>query len=237
VPVRYAPLSVIHSVALLSIGLVMAGCGMDVTVSRTPAYAPRSITLSVFGVFKNGRMDPAAWDEWAPTIAAAVGSTSCPAAFDDHMEKSAPALFSELDESTQQDGITDELLDRAASSARGDALLVIETFGGTTHLGKRGSADAAPAPTPAPSSPPPTGRHRGRGGMRGAPAQTTPRELPRDSFDVSVGVYSIRAHEVMASVRLHTDGAASPDALHELAEKLHDTLHGARCTGWAWQSD
>ncbi|HEX4336181.1 MAG TPA: hypothetical protein VH062_09725 [Polyangiaceae bacterium] len=229
-------MSGLHSVALLSICLITVGCGTDVTVNRTPAYVPGAVTLSVFGVFKNGRMDPAAWDEWAPTIAAAVGSATCPAAFDDHMEKSVPALFSELDESTQQDGITDELLDRAAASARGDALLVIETFGGATLSRKRGSADATPAPPPAPTSPP-AGRHRGRGGMRGAPAQSASPEPPRDALDVSVGVYSIREHEVTASVRLHTDGTASPDTLRELSAKLRETLHGARCAGWAWQED
>jgi len=225
-------LSGIRWVVPVFIGLAVVACGTDVTMYRAASYTPRDITLSVLGVFRNGRMDPGAWAEWAPTIAAAVGDGTCSAAFDDRMEKGAPALFSELDESTRQDGITDEILDRAAPSALGGAILVIEVFGRASSPKKPANGEASSGPAPA-SSQPSVGRRQGRGRMRGASA--APPQPPRDLLEVSIGVYSIRDRQVTASVQMHADAGASSDALHELSGKLRDTLHGARCAGWTWQ--
>jgi hypothetical protein len=215
------------------IGLAVAACGADVTAYRSATYAPRDLTLSVLGVFRNGRMDSGAWNEWSQTIAAATGDASCSAAFDDRMEKAAPALFSELDESTRQDGITDEILDRMAPSARGGAILVIEAFGRGPPK-KAGTEEAQPQQAPA-SSPAPMGRRGGRGGRRGATPTSAPRESPREELEISIGVYSVHDHQVTASVQMHADAGSSTDALHELSAKLGETLHGARCAGWTWQ--
>ena len=227
-------LSAAPCIAILAFGVIFCACGSDVTAQRTANYAPRGVTLSVLGVFKNGRMDAAAWNEWAPTIAAATGDPTCAAAFDDRMEKAAPALFSELDEGTRQDGITDEILDRAAPSALGDAILVMEVFGKAPQVKKREEPEVTPQPAPAPA-PQSMGRRAGRGGRGSANPGPAPRQPPRDELDVSIGVYSIRDRQVMASVQMHTDSGASSDALHELSEKLRETLHGAKCAGWKWQ--
>jgi hypothetical protein len=72
--------------------------------------------------------------------------------------------------------------------------------------------------------------------MGGANASAPPREPPRDELDVSIGVYSIGDRQVLASVRMHTEAGASADAPQALSEKLRETLHGARCAGWKWQS-
>jgi hypothetical protein len=220
-------------IALLAVALITCACGADVTAQRAPNYAPRDVNLSVLGVFKNGRMDAAAWNDWASTVAAATGDGTCAAAFDDRMEKAAPALFSELDESTRQDGITDEILDRAAPSALGNAILVLEVFGTPPRVKKADGVEPPPRQTPAPS---PSPGRRGRGRMGGANASAPPREPPHDELDVSIGVYSIGDRRVLASVRMHTETGASADALQTLSEKLRETLHGARCAGWKWQS-
>jgi hypothetical protein len=217
---------------LLALAPIISACGVDVTVHRAPNYSPRDVTLSVLGVFKNGRMDAAAWNDWAATIAAATGAAGCTPAFDDRMEKAAPALFSELDESTRQDGITDEILERAAPSALGDAILVIESFGRAAQTKKPDDAETAPQQAPAP--PPPSMGRRGRG-RSVANTSAAPREAPRDELDVSIGVYSIRDRQGLASVQMHTDAGASADAIQTLSEKLRETLHGARCAGWTWQ--
>lgn len=221
-------------IALLAVALTVCACGgVDVTAQRAPNYVPREVTVSVLGVFKNGRMDAAAWNDWAATIDAAVGDRACAPAFDEGMEKAAPTLFSDIDETTRQDGITDEMLDRVAPSALGDAILVMEVFGTPPQMKKSESAEPPPQPAPPPQS---LGRRKGRGMRGGAPASAPPREPKRDEFDVSIGVYSIRERQVLASVQMHTDAGASADALRKLSEKLRETLHGARCAGWTWQS-
>src|SRR6516162_5998817 len=116
-------------IASLAVALIVCGCGSDVTTYRTPNYAPHDVPLSVLGVFKNGRMEAAAWGDWAPAIAAATGDGTCAAAFDEGMEKAVPGLFSELDDIILKQKTAYEILDRAATSALGDAILVMEVFG------------------------------------------------------------------------------------------------------------
>ena len=225
-------MSGIRWLTLLALGPVILACGSDVTVQRVASYAPHGTTLSVLGVFKNGRMDPGAWNEWAPTIVAAVGDETCTAAFDDRMEKAAPALFTELDEQTRQDGITDELLDRAASNARGGAILVVEVFGGVSPVKKPGNE------APAPAAPPPsTMRGQGRGRRRSMAPSAAPPRQSHDQLDVSVGVYSLHEHQVMASVEMHADAGGSSDELRAFSDKIRAMLHGAKCAGWAWQDE
>ncbi|HVW25654.1 MAG TPA: hypothetical protein VHC69_09805 [Polyangiaceae bacterium] len=220
---------------MLALALTTCACGADVTTYRAPNYAPRRVTLSVLGVFKNGRMDAAAWNDWAPTIADATGDETCTAAFDDRMEKAAPALFNELDESTRQDGVTDEILDRVAPSALGNAIMILEVFGRPTPMKKAEDVEASPQQAP-PASAPLSGRGRGRGRLGGANQSAARNGPPTDALEVSIGVYSIRDQQVIASVQMHPDAGESADALQKLSEKLRETLHGAKCAGWIWQS-
>jgi hypothetical protein len=215
---------------VLAAALSVCACGTDVTVQRTPNYAPRDVTLSVLGVFKNGAMDAGAWNDWAPTVARATGNGACSAAFDDRMATAVPTLFSDLDESTRQDGITDEVLDRVATDALGNAILVLEVYGGVAKVKKPGEAEATPQQPPA--SPP---QAMGRGRRRGATPSAAPREPPPEKLEVSIGVYSIRDRQVVASVQMRADADASADATQELSGKLRETLHGAKCAGWTWQ--
>lgn len=180
-------------------------------------------------------MDAAAWNDWAPTIADATGDETCTAAFDDRMEKGAPALFNELDERTRQDGITDEILDRVAPSALGNAILILEVFGRPTQMKKADDVEASPQQAP-PAAAPLSGRGRGRGRFGGAAESAARSGPPPDTLEVSIGVYSIRDQQVIASMQMHPDAGESADALQKLSEKLHETLRGARCAGWTWQS-
>jgi hypothetical protein len=212
--------------------LSVVGCGSDVelTVNHVPGYSGRNVAVSALGVFKNGRMDTGAWEEWQPVISGAIVNGKCDPAFDARMEKGAPALFTLLDESAKDEGITDEILDRVGPSARGGAILVIESFGRPPPK-KGASADAPPESKPAPQQQP-RGRGRGRGRMPVDSAEQ--REPPREKFEVSVGVYSVQAHEVVASVHLQY-ADTNKDALGAFSAKLRETLAGVTCTGWIWQ--
>lgn len=218
---------------LIAIALGVAGCGSDVqlSVNHAPGYSARNLTLSVLGVFKNGRMDAGAWGEWAPIISAAVGSNQCKPAFDENMEAAVRPLYDSFDDSTREDGITDEILDSVGKNARGDAILVIEAFGRPTPM-KVGSTEAAPAPAPPP--PQRSGRHgRGRSSAPAA-SETTPAPAPV-RFEASVGVYSLKTHEIVASVHTQYDAADSEAALAGFSRQLRATLLGATCADWAWQ--
>ena len=90
-------------------------------MNTAPGYVARDLRVSILGVFDNGRMNQAAWDDWSPMISAALHGTRCDPGFGDAMEKDASALFSDVDQSTRNDGITDELFDRLGASARGNS--------------------------------------------------------------------------------------------------------------------
>ncbi len=199
-------------------------------MNTAPGYVARDLRVSILGVFDNGRMNQAAWDDWSPMISAALHGTRCDPGFGDAMEKDASALFSDVDQSTRNDGITDELFDRLGASARGNSILIVEVFGHPKQ--KKAESTAAVAPDYSGQSQ--RGSGRGRRG-RGAPESVEPPPSAETKYEVSIGVYSPSVHEVVASVVL-SDESPSSDTLNEFAAKLRATLAGATCAGWKWQS-
>jgi hypothetical protein len=209
----------------------MCACSdTELTVNTAPGYVARDLRVSVLGVFDNGRMNQAAWDDWSPMIAAALHGTRCDPGFSDAMEKDAPAVFSDVDQSTRNDGITDELFDRLGANARGNSILVVEVFG---HP-KQKKTDSTPTVAPDYSGQTQRGGGRGRRG-RGEPESVEPPASTETNYEVSIGVYSPSVHEVVASVVLSNESPSS-DTLNEFAAKLRATLAGATCAGWKWQS-
>ena len=228
----------------LSIALVAAlvtaasSCAEDAqfTTRFTPDYpsAPHA-TISVFGVFKDGRMSAEAWDYFSPVVASGgadggEASPACPAAFETALLARDMPLFTAVDSYARANGITEGLLEKFAQSAKGDLVMVITQSGKLPATGADGGASL-------PASQPPPQSGQGRGGMvgrRGSPGSTTGmrRVEPTDALELSAMLYSVHLHRSVGLVGMTYSGHSIDEAVKQFAQKLRATVPASPCAGW-----
>jgi len=219
--------------ALLAFGLATTACGeedVNFAVKYAPGYSNTGNTISIFGVFKDGRMSPEAWDELGPRFSAAFHEGPCQVAISSELRRSNLALFTAVDDAGRDEGITDVLLDRFTPAAVGNSILVITISG---HAPK-----AKPDPLHAATRSQMGGM--GRGGSPGPSRQyAAPGDpaLPKtartgDVFEVSASLFSGPRHQSVAQVAMAYKGASEEEALAKFVAKLAASFPGAACRGW-----
>jgi hypothetical protein len=201
------------------------------TVRTAPDFPKGRTTISVFGVFKDGRLSTDSWDQLGPGLSSAFADRTCEAAYSDRLLTTAPSLASALDDYARANGLTDELIDQVAPLAQGDAILVI-TIAGHPPL-PIGDAGAQPS---RPGNLQPSmrgGGRRGRGG--GMPTGTSRGNVTdRSVFEVSASLFSVRLHRSVAFVGMTYSGPSTDEALKRFADKLRTEMPGSTCSGWRW---
>jgi len=133
--------------ALLAFGLVSSACGdedINFAVKYAPGYSNNGNAVSIFGIFKDGRMSPDTWDEVGPRFSTAFHGTSCEIAISSELRRSNLPLFTAVDDGAREEGITDPMLDRFAPAAAGNSILVI-TIAGHAPKAKQDPIHAAGA--------------------------------------------------------------------------------------------
>ena len=146
------------SVALASIGLGGVGCGdAAFDVKYASDYAPGRATVSMFGIYRDGRLSPESWDQFGARLSASLHGDSCDIAYGENLRAQNPALFTSLDDYARANGVTDELFEQLASTAKGDLVMIVQMYGrppkkaGLRHpppkgtLAQMGGAGANPA--------------------------------------------------------------------------------------------
>jgi hypothetical protein len=198
--------------------------GPRLTVNYAPGFVREGVTMSVLGIFRDGRMNVEAWDQLGPRFSATLHKDTCEVAISAGLRAMQPAVFAAVDHHARAEGITDELLDKLAPAANGDSILVI-TVAGRPPKGKDGGASDS---TVTASTPRGLGRAGGRGG--GAPPPAGPRDT--NVFEVSASLFSKRQHQSVAMVAMTYAGPSEEEAIARFLEKLGASFPGATCAGW-----
>ena len=195
-------------------------------VRHAPGVAMTGISLSVFGVYKDGRMSSEAWNELGPKLSPALGKSTCEIVYGGAVVASKPALASKIDDYARESGITDDLLRQFGPMARGDAILVVTMAGEMPRAGDAGMRPSAPTITP---------RGRRGGGRRSVPRpEEHPRPGDRSTLELSASLYSIRLERSVASIEMTYSGTDLDAALERFRQELETTLPRAICVGWDW---
>jgi hypothetical protein len=202
-----------------------AGGDTQFHVEYADGFRPHGAAVSVFGVYKDGRMSPESWEELAPKLAAITGDVRCAAVVDAAFVKKDAALFSAVDDFARDNGVTDDLLAAFAPASAGDVILTIAVAGKYAR-----AAPAASASLPAPTSLPPS-RRGGRGRRRAsAPAERARAE--RNELEMSATLFSVSQRRSVASVEMKYTGTSGDEAVTEFVAKLRETMSGSTCAGW-----
>ena len=195
-------------------------------------FAPAKHVVSVFGVFKDGRMSPDTWDEVGHSLSTAFSSDSCPTEYGDELLTTNASLSSAIDDYVRANGIGDELLDAIAPAATGDVVVVFSIAGSVSNAHAQSQID--------PDALRPTGPSTMLGGSRarsGAAASMNPtaRRSSGDEatgLDLSASVFSVPLHRSVAMLQMRYFGKSMGEATRQFAAKLGSTLPGARCGAW-----
>lgn len=241
---------------------VMAACATSVegqsqfSVNRS-ADSPKIETVSVYGIFRNGRMSPGAWAEFGAALSRPFSQTACEAAYTNDLVNSNADLISAVDIYTKENGVSDELLDRFGARAKGDTIVVISMTGqparATTDAGVGNASKPASAQSPTgqgnyggSGAGPGGGRGMGRGGGgmgRGgfggqlpSSASDSHARSERDVWEIAAWFFSVRLHHTVSEVSMTYSGQDSEDALKAFVDRLGAEMPDVACRGWDWSA-
>lgn len=208
--------------------LATAGCAAQedaqFTARFAPGFSPSKLPVSVFAVYRDGRLSPETWAQIEPAFAAALGQQGCESAFGGHARASSPA-FASADEYAKANGVTEDLLDQFADKAKGDYILSLsmsgkpEPPGGEEGLeipqnpGMTNSRGQAPRPPPI------------KGGGKG-------KVRKRSILEIAATIYSVKQHKSMGRMVLKYEGATVEGGLKQFLAQFRDALPPVTCQGW-----
>ena len=224
-------------------------------VNATPVPAATNPeAVSVFGVFRNGRMSPEAWEDFGKVLSEPFSQGICQAAYDVVFTNANPELASTVDDYTKENGVSDDLLDKFAPLAKGDTILVIAINGqpakpaadvgvkqasqpaqdqSSSGQGNYGNSGAGPGGGPGGRG---MGRGGGgRGGMGGRRPQSAPVQHAKPDkgfWELTAFFYSVRLHKSTRQVDLTQPGQDMDGDLKLFVAKLGTEIPGVPCRGW-----
>jgi hypothetical protein len=195
-----------------------------------PGFVPGPTTISLLGVFHEGRMNRETWAQIGPPLSALLGQRTCEVAYGDRLGNADPELYAAIDESVKSEGVTEELLTRLAPAAEGDLILVVSLTGHTTISSgiEDGSAPGG-GRVPQPGSGSRMRNNRAPGGTQGRGA-----ELPE--IEISGTLFSARSHRRVARIHMAYSGSDLPEAIGKFVRRTGEMVPGSSCRGWRWRS-
>ncbi len=208
---------------MFSLAAACDGAEGPFTTRLASDFAPAGHSVSVLGIYKDGRMS-AAWDDVAPYFATALGGSDCEIGFST-LEAANGPLASAVDAFARDDGPSDDLLGQLAPAAKGDLVLVVTIAGQLpSHAGDAG------APQPQASA-----TRGGRGRYRPGNTQLRTQSVQDTNvLDVSASLYSVGQGRSVALLALEYSGASVDQAMRAFGDRLARTFPNTRCAGWDW---
>lgn len=225
----------------LGLLLLATGCRQQAVYATTFAqdFSPPHHVVSVFGVYKDGRMSSEEWGAIAARVSRSLGAAKCEAAYSESTTSPNHALWSAVDEYTLANGPTDDLLAKIAPAARGDLVLVVIVAGKLPTPEKiKVQDDNQNRRSPGALGPQGGGMGGGPGLSRNSGATFRPPAPPPsvDQLDLSASLFSVPKSTSVALVALQYSGESVDEAIAGFAAKLANALPGATCTGWNWEA-
>jgi hypothetical protein len=210
-------------------------CGEQTyTLNYAPNFSRTGKHISVFGVKRDGLMNPTGWAALGPEMSAPFDGNSCDVAYTEALSTVLPDLAATVHDSVRANGVTDELLTQLAPAAKGDTIMLITIAGHPSEGSGAGAMQSATAP----------GSGGGRGGRsgrvgRGGGLQTggaEPSNANTNPFSVSATFFSVAEHRTVGFVELAYSGARIDEALNEFRAKLELEFPRSTCAGWDWSA-
>ena len=216
-----------QAVAVVALfGAWCASCGgtTQLKVHHGPDYASvKHETVSVLGVYRDGRMSLDAWSDLGPPMSRPLSTGGpCSILFGKVLWDAKPALAGAIDDYARDNGVTDALLELLGTNAEGQTILIVQVWG---RLPEKRPVGASTQPTPTPG--------RGGGSRRMPPPTQKHQEASNDALEMSATLFSREAHHPVAVVTLRYTGDNADEAVEAFAGKVGQAFPGMKCVGWS----
>jgi hypothetical protein len=211
------------AVAFCLASILACDTSSQFTTKFASDFASAHRTISVLGVYKDGRMSDGGWALLKPHVLPALGGGGCALGYDVLAPTDSP-LADAIDDYTLADGPTDDLLAQLAPAARGDLILVLTLAG---RLPEHTKIDVSK--TPAPQAGGGSGGNAGNGGRW---AGVAPGAEDPNALDISASFYSVRDARSVALLALQYRGDSVDEAMAKFGTKLAGALPHAACADW-----
>ncbi len=192
----------------------------QISTSFASDFVPAHHSISVFGVFKDGRMSSESWGSLGPRITPALGGGHCDPAYGEPVIAGNRDLAAAIEDYASANGPTDDLLAQLAPAARGDLILVV-TAAGKLPAQRRVSVQDQP-------------QQHGAGpaykAQRGH--QTLNKQFDPNVLELSAQLFSVAQGRSVAVVDLQYTGDSIDEAVAKFTTQLALSLPGSTCTGW-----
>lgn len=211
--------------AAFLLALASASCGSadaDYRVQYAPGFAPERASVSVLGVYKDGRMSTSYWEKLGPKLSTVLGGKTCDPFFSERLSTEDPKLFAKIEKDAKEEGITQDLVSLVAPHARGELIMVVNVYG---RLPTQSKTDTSAGPQPSYG-----GGMQGRNAMGRSAAPRTPKD--DNALVMQADLMSTETREVMGRIALRYTGTSVDDALAKFIEKIKLELPTTACTGW-----
>ncbi len=220
--------------ALLGLGLLTACAGStQITTRYAPDFAHTPHTVSVLGVFKDGRMNADAWAQLGPGLSASLGGR-CQAGYD-ALASTNQGLSAAIDDVARANGVGDDLLERLAPAATGDLVLLV-TVAGQVATGTEPGPDTSLVA----GGPPVTGgnKYRGMSVPRGPTGSLNKNRPITDgtAFEIALTLYSVSQRRSVGSLQMLYNGPSVDDAVARISARMREELPGSTCSTWNWSA-
>jgi hypothetical protein len=190
----------------------------EMSVQYAPGFQPAQHKISIFGVYKDGRMNSEAWGGIAPGVSKALGGRLCDAAYGTAAFPADRDVTRAIDEYATSNGPTDDLLGQIAPAAAGDLVMVLTVAG---HL-----------PVPVKVSVQDQPQRQGPGGAYGGRGRHRGKDFDLNELQLAAQVFSVSEGKTVAVVNLDYTGQSVDEAWTKFTAQIGESLPGSECTGW-----
>jgi hypothetical protein len=206
------------------------GCLPDASFqSKTAPDFPLNgmMSVSVFGVYKDGIMSADAWDTFGSRLSKPFGSEKCDVAYGPrHLTKDA-SVVSAIEEYARDNGVSDELLAEVAKGAKSDVVVVFTVAGRVKKEGGDKSEKSSlftRGPTPQPIQ---------RGGVRTPPPRgSRAARIAAAQFTMAASFYSTKQHRSVGYLSMRYAGTSEEEAFASFDDKLAGIMPHATCVAF-----
>jgi hypothetical protein len=203
---------------LLAAALTACWGKAAMSVQYAGGFQPAGHKISIFGVYKDGRMNSEAWGGIAPGVSKALGGKRCDVAYGAAAFPADRDLTHAIDEYATANGPTDDLLGQIAPAAAGDLVMVLTVAG---HL-----------PVPVKVSVQDQPQQVGSGGAYGARGKHRGKEFDLNELQLAAQVFSVAEGKTVAVVNLDYTGESMDEAWTKFTAQVGESLPGSECAGW-----
>ncbi len=220
-------------VAASVVGAASSGCNTpdpNFHVATAPGFSKRTVTVSFLGIYRKGRLDPAAWSSFGQRIGQLFGP-ECAPGFTSELLNTSPEWGTWVDTRTRQDGPTADILAEIAPKAQGRLVLVVHLDEPDPHRTPPQVAGASSGATSPMTAPPPTPAAPRRRGPRQTVLSAPP---PPRVFSLALAVFSPEQKDYVAEIAGDSSSDKRSDAVEGFFERLQKLLPNAKCVGWDW---